>query len=676
MSKRVVENQMNKEKQVPLNRFILPLLFILFAIILEIVNFLYLGFRSSSGNIMILPTYFLFDLAVILMIAGFIYVVYNKTASIVFFFFFLFIQFAMNMVNSTMYFIFGDILSYDLLRLGAEATTALSMDLIDWSGVFLNIMVFAVMVACSVLIIKFNKKTIKIKYFSSFTLVLAFFILVEAFGISLYQIQQTTLTHATSAQTEVETSDEYLWKNFQFKTEALKKFGHYGFYTKSFMHYIFQEDLSDSEIRSLQNFIDEGHVYGDPSAPLQGDNLIVILCESLEWYGIDPYNTPNLYNLIYGDNVVIFDQFYARNRTNYSEAIGLLGSVPKDTLVSTSAKAGYNFEYSLPKLFKASSQGEEIITNYLHPNFESFYDRTSSHGSDKIGFDNLYTIEDYTGPYIFTTFQEWIPEISFVQNQIDHIIPDEGRFLTYYTTLTTHGPYDSYVQNFESYYQTFDENFEKFSSWFTANTEYVLPTDEDDFKLFKIYKSAMIDLDLIVGEIISSLEEKGRDEDTSILFYSDHNAYFSDLCYKIRGTEKTDYSNTYNYNIPMFMYSKKLTNGQSFTISDFCSTYDILPTICDLYGLDSNSNLFQGYSIFSENIKDTVFVSNLSGIFTKNCYSTNISDVIIADGATVTEKEINHFKEIANRFYQKQAKIEKIYRYGINSNMHYIDSKL
>ena len=126
----------------------------------------------------------------------------------------------------------------------------------------------------------------------------------------------------------------------------------------------------------------------------------------------------------------------------------------------------------------------------------------------------------------------------------------------------------------------------------------------------------------------------------------------------------------------MFLYSKKLTNGQSFTISDFCSTYDILPTICDLYGLDSNSNLFQGYSIFSENIKDTVFVSNLSGIFTKNCYSTNISDVIIADGATVTEEEINHFKEIANRFYQKQAKIEKIYRYGINSNMHYIDSKL
>lgn len=659
-----------KEKQVPYNRFLLPLMFVVFAIILEIVNFTYLGFTNSNGTLMVLPSYFLFDFAMILMIAGFIYVVYNKIASAILFYLFLTVQFLMNIVNSTMYFIFGDILSYDLLKLGAEATTALTMDFIDWGGVFLNLMVYAVMVASSILLLKFNKKTFTVKNFSTVTLLLASFIFVEAMGLSLFQVQQSTLAQATSAQTEIETSDEYLWNNFQFKIDAFKKFGHYGFYTKSFMNYILNQAPSEDEKEDLREFIDEGYREGDENAPLYGDNLIVVLCESFEWYAIDPYNTPNLYNLLYGDDTIVFDSFYARNRTNYSEGIALLGSVPKDIFISNAASNGYNFEYSLPKLFKHSTADEEVKTAYVHGNFENFYDRNISHGSDKIGFDELYTIEDYTGPYIYTSFTNWIPEISFVENQIDNIIPDEGRFMTFYATLSTHGPYDKYNANFEEYYQIFDDNYEKFSVWFKENTDYVIPQG-DDFKLFKNYKSAAIDFDRCVGYLLESLEKKGRSEDTSILFYADHNAYYSDLCYKVRGTEKSDYENTYNYNIPMMLYSKKLTGGEHKVVSEFCNTYDILPTLCDLYGLEVNVNLFHGHSIFSEEIKDSFFVSNLSGMFTDKIYSLNISDVTVVDDS-VTQLDIEHFKEIANEFYRSQAKIEKIYRYGINSNKHLI----
>ncbi len=659
-----------KEKQVPYNRFLLPLMFVVFAIILEIVNFTYLGFTNSNGTLMVLPSYFLFDFAMILMIAGFIYVVYNKIASAILFYLFLTVQFLMNIVNSTMYFIFGDILSYDLLKLGAEATTALTMDFIDWGGVFLNLMVYAVMVASSILLLKFNKKTFTVKNFSTVTLLLASFIFVEAMGLSLFQVQQSTLAQATSAQTEIETSDEYLWNNFQFKIDAFKKFGHYGFYTKSFMNYILNQAPSEDEKEDLREFIDEGYREGDENAPLYGDNLIVVLCESFEWYAIDPYNTPNLYNLLYGDDTIVFDSFYARNRTNYSEGIALLGSVPKDIFISNAASNGYNFEYSLPKLFKHSTADEEVKTAYVHGNFENFYDRNISHGSDKIGFDELYTIEDYTGPYIYTSFTNWIPEISFVENQIDNIIPDEGRFMTFYATLSTHGPYDKYNANFEEYYQIFDDNYEKFSVWFEENTDYVIPQG-DDFKLFKNYKSAAIDFDRCVGYLLESLEKKGRSEDTSILFYADHNAYYSDLCYKVRGTEKSDYENTYNYNIPMILYSKKLTGGEHKVVSEFCNTYDILPTLCDLYGLEVNVNLFHGHSIFSEEIKDSFFVSNLSGMFTDKIYSLNISDVTVVDDS-VTQLDIEHFKEIANEFYRRQAKIEKIYRYGINSNKHLI----
>ena len=70
----------SKEKSIPLNNFLLPLLFIVFAIIFEMANFLYLGFRNADDNLMVLPSYFLFDLAIILMLAGLIYVMQNKIA--------------------------------------------------------------------------------------------------------------------------------------------------------------------------------------------------------------------------------------------------------------------------------------------------------------------------------------------------------------------------------------------------------------------------------------------------------------------------------------------------------------------------------------------------------------------------------------------------------------------
>ena len=113
-----------KEKEISTNNFILPFLFIVFAIIFEMVNFLYIGFKDVDGNLMVLPTYFLFDFAIILMLAGLIYVVHNKIIMQILYYFLLFVQCALNIANSTMYYIFGDILSFDLFYLGGEATSA------------------------------------------------------------------------------------------------------------------------------------------------------------------------------------------------------------------------------------------------------------------------------------------------------------------------------------------------------------------------------------------------------------------------------------------------------------------------------------------------------------------------------------------------------------------------
>ena len=604
------------------------------------------------------------------MLAGVIYLVTNRVAMDVLYYIFLGFQAFMNIANATMYGVFGDILSFDLLRLGAEATAAVSAEFIDWWSIVINFLAFGVILAVTIIFEQKEKGTITYKKVTVPVVFLAVFVLFQGLGAGLFALETNSLQVSVSAETEIEKSDEYLWDNFQFKLDAFKKFGYYGFYTKSVLKLIFKDKVEDESV--YVEYIDDGYVAKNEDAPLYGDNLIVILCESLDWYAIDPYNTPTLWKLVGGEDTMVFKEFYGRNRTNISEAITLLGGVSKNIMNDTVCKTGYEFQYSLPNLFKSTTNGEDVVTSYFHPNNGSFYDRIDTHGKDGIGFDNLYFIEDYTGEQEFTKFGEWIQDIDFISNLIDEFMPQDKRFLSFFASLSTHGAYTYDQKYFDEYYQIFDENYDKLSEWFTENTSFIIPEDEGDFEQFRRYKSSMIDFDRTVAYILDELENRNLKDNTSILFFADHNSYFSNLCYKIKGVDKEDYSNTYINNIPMFIYSPKLENewvGEFDNLQNtFCNHYDLLPTICDLYGLPSNTNLFQGYSIFSDEIENTIFVSNLSGMFTKNIFSFNISDVVIV-GENVTLEEIDKFKKNANRYWKQQEYLEIILSNGINGSV-------
>ncbi len=657
----------SKVKEIDGYRVFLPLLFIAFAIIFEIANFLYLGFTDSNGNLMVVPTYFLFDISIMIIFAGIIYIVTNKVAMNVVYYFLLSMQFIINIVNSTLYAIFGDVLSFDSLFLGAEATSALTVNLIDWIGVLINVLLFASMITLTVLLQKRCKIVFKYKKFSKTAFILASFLLFETVGITLYLLERSSLETAVSADNEIETSDEYLYDHFQFKLDAFKKFGHYGFYVKSFLSYIFPDDIGD--VSTYQNFIDDGHVESNNLAPLYGDNLVVILCESLDWFAIDPYNTPTLYRLAGGEDTLVFKQFYGRNRTNISEALTLLGFVSKNYMLKTAVNSGYDFSYSLPNLFKSASGDENVTTSYFHANDKTFYSRNDTHGENAVGFDNLYFADSYTGEQEFGGFYHWIEDVEFTSNLMDEFLPTDSQFLTYYATITTHGPYDYEQRYLGDCYQEYDDNFEKFKTWFVENTDFIFPTDDETLELFRHYKSAMIDLDNTVANILNEIDERGLLDNTSVLLFADHNSYYSNLCYRLKGVEKTEFSNTYVNNIPMFLYSPKLFElyGDNFdeVENTYCNTYDILPTICDLYGLASNSNLYQGYSVFSDEIENSLFVSNLGGMFTKNIFSFNISNLYVV-GDDVSQLDKEKFKVNANKYWKKQEYIEVILKYGIN----------
>lgn len=668
-----------KTKTYSTNKIIFPILFILFSIVLEVVNFLYFGFESSSGARMAFPTYFLFDLAIILMIAGLIFVVHNKIVIQILFHIFILFQVILYVVNTTMYGIFGDVLSFDLMKLGNEAKTAFTFDLIDWGGVFLNIGIYALVIISNVLLNKYNKTTYTIKNFSTPIILIALFIFVQSFSICLFELQASTLKVASAQESEIAGSDKYLWDNFQFKLDAYKKFGFFGFYTKGTLNLLFQEKVEEDEESKYVNYIDAGYVEGDASAPLYNENLVVILCESLDAFAIDPELTPTLWKLTQGYNSIYLSNFYARNRTNNSEGITLLGSMPKNTSIKEAYENGYEFDYSLPKLFEMSGNSN-VTTSYFHCNRISFYDRNITHKDDGIGFDNLYGHEAYTGDEEFEKWGQWVTDVSFTENLMDEMLPTTGeRFLSFFASMSNHGPWLEEKTNFTHYYEEFDAKLEEHQEWFTTNTNFVWPENEKTFEMYRNYKVGTMDFDRTVAQILEELEKRGLSENTSILLFADHNAYYHDLTFTMKGVAKSAIYEVDVNQIPVILYSPSLLKSQGYTeneegyiqgytLANFCNTHDLLPTLCDLYGMPYNTNLLHGYSIFSDGIEHSFFASHLGGMFTDKIFSQNITDIYIAD-ESATEEEIERFREDANRYYEKQAIMEILYQNGINGTI-------
>jgi len=653
MKQKIKREEMKKE--VKLSCLLKPVLFIFFAICLEMINFLFVRFKvtGNADAAQILPTYFIIDFAFILMVSGLIFALPRIGQNIVMYLV-LAVQMVVNITNSTLYKVFGDIFSFDMMKLGREAAEAFRLDFIEYWSVIVNLLILAVVITVQVIMDRKIKKTVMLKKLSKSALFLVGFFACSIFGISSLCIQTACFKNPSGVNAVAE-SDEYLWNNMQFKFEAYKKFGTYGFYFKSLCDLVSKNDGFDEELKQeILKDLEEGKKDINPEAKLYGDNLIVIMLESFEWYGMDPINTPTLWRLRAGDAISL-ENYHSKNKTNMSEDIGILGNMPKDIQMSTLAKSGrLDNPYSLPNLFRELG----YTANYFHPHLKTFYDRDIVNAA--MGFEYVYGNEDVELEDKGTKFYDWNREVDFVKAMAPLIAPIDKPFFSFYTTVSTHGTWNMSNHRFEPYYMEYDANIEEYRAWLEDNTSYVFPKDSHTQKLLRQYKCAAMDTDRMLEYLLSYLEENNLADNTTIVMYSDHNGYYDNLCFDIKGIKKADFYDTYAYNVPCMIYSKKLGGGVN---NSFANTYDLYPTIAELYGLGYNSLMTQGYNIFSSEIENSVMVSYLTGMFNEKIYSLNIVDVYVSEG--VTEEELTLFRAASTRFFERQRIIEMIYKYNL-----------
>lgn len=409
----------------------------------------------------------------------------------------------------------------------------------------------------------------------------------------------------------------------------------------------------------------------------EGNNLVMIMVESFDWYPLTLYYDAETINEIYPNlskfmqNGIVLNNFYTREKTDTSENNALLGSNPTGKYVN------YDFEnnqypYSLVNMFK--NKYPDVVANAFHQNTGSYYNRKVLYES--YGFDYYYSIEDMEEFGVINTWTgEWAngektKDSDTMLHMVETMFPTDQQFLTYWLTFSMHGYYVE-RENFRNfvYVDQYGEEYEGgYYGYFDAKG--VFPeSEEKKANYLRTYAASLKDFDDAIGIMMDYLEENNLLENTTIIMYADHNTYYNNLSKYGKGIDET--YNSELYRIPAIIYDQKLydaykdyagedamqvvygtDNNEDYkclTVSKFTNTIDLIPTVFDIFGIKGYNDLYPGTSIFIEDVESIIY-SRSYGIFVTNkliCYS---ADDLLYTCEGFTEEDRQDFIERAEEY--------------------------
>lgn len=360
-------------------------------------------------------------------------------------------------------------------------------------------------------------------------------------------------------------------------------------------------------------------------------NVVVILSESLEWFAFmrnkeHPYALdltaeelasfyPNL-TRFYKESVLATN-FHSREKTDISETTSIIGAYPTGKYVNY-AYYENTLPNTLPNIVKMFD--EDVQTKYFHNGEETFYNRDEA--ALTFGFDDIIDRFDMTEMAEKTAQEGQMPTfINYQESKVnselcldaemfetckDLMFPADKRFFTYITTITMHGTYYA-RENLQAEREAFET---------LLGEERMAEILEDEFaEVLFYYMVTAKELDDALGVMFTDLEKKNLLDDTMILIFGDHNAYYNQLSNYVKNIVDydTDLNFTNLYKVPLMIYGSGLKPQK---IDKFACTADIVPTLLDLLGIRYYENFYYGNSIFGE--KQSVMYSRAYGIFLRS----------------------------------------------------------
>lgn len=688
----------------------LILLYITSSIVLEVCFFVLLGMG-------IFPRYFWFDLSAIVVVSSFMYLCQNFVVESVLFWIAFFSQFILSLTNIIVKKAASELFSFDMLFLSAEGLQAFEKSFIDFTRSAVLLSLLTVVIYVYIKIAQSKNVTENIYRKNKFAVVVLTFFMLSTLGTCGYIGQKALISDAKETnEYYVFESDKYLYRTLVSKVDAYQKFGTFGFYTKNMLNLLSNKKPSDEIVNETVDYLLSGkqnksEYFGVSS----GNNVISILLETMEYYAIDPYFTPTLYNLFFeSQDSVKLKNFYANNRTNISEGLTLFGNYDKSNPINVAndnvleVLSNANVKFTLPSILKDNG----YTTSYYHDYVSWYYNRNITHA--KAGFDNIIGLEgmdklskwvDYNedGNNDFYRWKNWTLDSDVMSAYFSEMTNSESgvfsgdNFYTHFSLITMHGNHDKKPQ-LQGYYDILTQDIGTKGGHFDNMCEFLnnigfsVPINNNDmFEHFLWYKSAAMDVDKMLNILITNLKntyldkyENGRRltlfDTTTLLLFADHNCYYNGLANTMRNIEFSN--NVYNpnlYHIPCAIVDTKLAsayknNVGSTDVEKFVSTYNLLPTMLDILGQNYNPLLYQGDHIFTDTIN--VFQSNISGApyFTDKFLltysdvkyrasdSTDNDEAEFKKGVLATFKRLKYitniydYPAILDKYYQKLSK--------------------
>lgn len=386
-------------------------------------------------------------------------------------------------------------------------------------------------------------------------------------------------------------------------------------------------DKMNAESNETIKLIDE-YLMNRPITPkneytglFKDKNLVYIMVEAFDYMGIDEKLTPTLYKMT--QDGFYFTNFFSPQyscATGESEFIGLTSLVPRTGICSPNTYTNNTYKTSIFTLFNQKGYFSSSYHNYS----DKFYQRTELHVN--LGSTKFYNNDDLE----IKTLKGWPSDVNLMEEAFK-IYGDKERFFSYIITSSTHFPYDidstlgnRYIEQIDQYYPD-------------------LPMH------VKRYKSKAMELDKSIERLIQLLDHQGILEDTVLILYGDH--------FPLK-TEKQlllDYGNPNNnrqtgFNIntlPMIIYNSEIKGSELKTVS---STFDLVPTIANLFDLDYDPRYYFGVDIFDTTQERFVPYASLSWNNEFGAYSVSSAKFFPYDSNnTLTPEEIARISKIVKQ---------------------------
>ena len=429
-------------------------------------------------------------------------------------------------------------------------------------------------------------------------------------------------------------SDSYLYHTLYNKVRAVDRLGLYSYTIKDAQLTLNHKIENTDEQKTMIDLYIEEHGYvsepNDYTGIFKGKNLILILCESLSTIVIDEELTPTLYMM--KTQGINFDNHYApvyQSATADSEFISLTSQIPS----IDNGPLAYDFyentfPSALPQLFREIGYS----ANSFHSFKKEFYNRETLHYT--YGFTYLYDWVDLNlekRPE-FVEAYNWIHDRELFTKALEATNENATEpFFDFFISVSGHVPYVR--ERYELEYDLWQTIVLHGEAGETYSTEALC------------YLAAQKTLDSGLEILIEDLTKTGQLENTVIAVYGDHYPY--GLTKSATKELFTDLKNDYEiYKVPFIIWTPSLEN--STTIETVTSTYDIMPTLCNLFDINLNGHLITGRDALSDK-EGLVIFEDRSWLNDRAYYNATKGTVIKLD-SSITDDEI---EEINNKVFEE-----------------------